>query len=758
MNRRRIGVAATLLAALAMTTGPAFADCSGDDPECRLKPPPTRQLNPHPATADFGHDGPIAAGVLRPSPVMPLVPAEVVPADDPGPPAVVSRAPSISTLEAEDPRVTSEVEFHRLVTACSTQPASCDLQVLAQSLAKLDGQERSVLDLLRSLRAGKATLDQPLALQELTQAADATGFGNASHFAGWSFVRLRQELATGKSVLVLLNVEDKPPRAQLFAMYAIDEERDLVLLEHPAIGTVSVPITDFVQRWKAGGARGLIPGAPTSPSEFDSALPLLALATGLMAIASSAVGETKRNRPREKPLGVGKASSALDSPPDPPLEPWIQVEAPVYQTRRVRDGWKTVTRRKPKMETRRVKVGEKTVYDKVPRSETKRVRAGWRNVSVNVPRFKTVRYVKGYTYRKRLVRAGKRWKTMLKRVPKYGMRRVKTGTRTVIRRLPKYMKKKVVSGYKLVPRRLPRYESRQVQVGWTTVEKRVPRYVERRVKVGTEMRWVRSEASEAPAPTPRPERAQPPPTPQAPTPQPTEPPGPFLSLQPASTPSPRAEPIETPTPATPPPGGEKPASTVATLQLDPLPLEYWKYLPSYQYPVVGDSFPFLKTAVIEAGSRVGTIISGHNNGVVGFDPKKPSLKIGNVRLGLSWKGNTLSMSMGLARRKYQIGEGLGVATYGQSASMKIEWDGWNTTTTAAYNSLSLGIRSDQEDNLPSGSFYQGVYIMEKPYQSLAVAEAFRAVLGAGIILGPRAFEELSNLTGRLINPQPNWAW
>jgi len=68
-------------------------------------------------------------------------------------------------------------------------------------------------------------------------------------------------------------------------------------------------------------------------------------------------------------------------------------------------------------------------------------------------------------------------------------------------------------------------------------------------------------------------------------------------------------------------------------------------------------------------------------------------------------------------------EGLGATVaVGQSGSISMTWDGWNTITKAAYNSVDYTVSGPADREVVCGSGKHGVYLEQKPVQVAVLSE------------------------------------
>lgn len=115
----------------------------------------------------------------------------------------------------------------------------------------------------------------------------------------------------------------------------------------------------------------------------------------------------------------------------------------------------------------------------------------------------------------------------------------------------------------------------------------------------------------------------------------------------------------------------------------------------------------------------------------------------------TWEGESVQIGLRTPKETYALGDSGVVVEVGQSASLGIEWDGWNTTTRAAYNPMDFTIRGGPV----YGAGKYGVYVEEQPIQVVVAFETARLIIGAAVLL-PSILPSLENLLrGRMI-PDP----
>ena len=438
--------------------------------------------------------------------------------------------------------------------------ATCGAAALGMALEFLslsgDGASPSQAALVSDLKSSGLLYETGTGVEELAFLARQYGYQGTSAFHDWTLDQLREQLSSGKPVVVSLGANGAGQPGHFVTLTGISEDGKWIIYNDPVAGKQKVTTDEFQKSWDLGGNTGLVARKEPLSAVDDPLLPWMGLFSALAALAVmskhyppgnefTSTLENIRNvlsNPLRKGLG-GKliAGGSSTSPPytAPPGYSWNKTTLPKY-------GWKDVT------------ITEKVEVPNLVRT--------WAVVKVNrwiekVPVYKTVKVDRGHwayrtvtKYRTERYRTTERYKTKKYYWYLRNGRLVRGSydvwkTRTVVktRKVPYTERQKYWAPKIVTEKRLDYYrevEHRDPVYGWR-MEKQGTR-IEERTKttrawapVGTETKWELEKD-----PTPTPPRLTP--TPQNPTPTPT--PYPTSTATPLyPTPGPSSSPIIEPT-------------------------------------------------------------------------------------------------------------------------------------------------------------------------------------------------------------------
>ena len=181
-----------------------------------------------------------------------------------------------------------------------------------------------------------------------------------------------------------------------------------------------------------------------------------------------------------------------------------------------------------------------------------------------------------------------------------------------------------------------------------------------------------------------------------------------------------------------------------------MPSDFLDPFPSIALPYATEDDVSLTLGVIEAGHRFGWTYVREANGSMTVTPYNWSQEVLGVRLQFSREEMSVRATLPFGQTTvYQTEDG-GEFSYRQSASIEIIWDGWNTTSEVAYNSVDYEISGGSElthDNTVSG--HQGIYVRDRPIQVVGVGLAIEATLAVAFALPETLFGLAEEVVRRL---------
>ncbi len=176
--------------------------------------------------------------------------------------------------------------------------------------------------------------------------------------------------------------------------------------------------------------------------------------------------------------------------------------------------------------------------------------------------------------------------------------------------------------------------------------------------------------------------------------------------------------------------------------------------PSVAVPYRHEDSVAWTAGLLEFGQHFGwTYVSQGDDGT-SFSPYNWSKKILGVNLQFSKEELSVKATLPIGRKTLYTMDDGGTFSRQQSASMKVTWAGWNTTSEVAYNTLDYTIAAGVgDDDRPKVSGYQGIYAKDKPFQVEAAGVAAQ-VAGAVLALSQGALAPVLGQLGRGLLADP----
>ena len=184
-----------------------------------------------------------------------------------------------------------------------------------------------------------------------------------------------------------------------------------------------------------------------------------------------------------------------------------------------------------------------------------------------------------------------------------------------------------------------------------------------------------------------------------------------------------------------------------------LPEKYLKYLPTSTLAEWDYRTPSVPLGILEGCTQDAFHAGVPANPGLRLTPTKAAFNLGRTSVKVGWGGSSVEVALQTPRREFSM-EGLGATVaVGQSGSISMTWDGWNTITKAAYNSVDYTVSGPADREVVYGSGKHGVYLEQKPVQVAVLSEiavAFIALASLAPPLGAKALE----FFGNGLNPLP----
>ena len=164
-------------------------------------------------------------------------------------------------------------------------------------------------------------------------------------------------------------------------------------------------------------------------------------------------------------------------------------------------------------------------------------------------------------------------------------------------------------------------------------------------------------------------------------------------------------------------------------------------IPSFSFTPHETKHPLLALGILEAGAyelwRVGIDL----NPVVKLTSQNFTVDLGRVSIAGGLEGRSFGINIETPSMIRSLDDGGTEFITRQSASLRVNWDGWNTSLSARYYAQDFTVRT-QATLGASGGGVQGIYIEERPIQGL-VALGFVVVTTVAVAtMGPAALDAI----------------
>lgn len=711
MRILRVLITAALLAAVFVLALPAAADdCPESEPACHLAPLQSRQVNPFPATSsgdlsslvdssslnviDFTSPFSLGSGSSSSVGADPVF-AELIPL--PSNPA----APAFDRLDVRQ-------------RYQNPNDVSCGVQALGMALDGLGSPGPTSSALLDYLDSNGMLYDFGTGVEELAFAAQSFGYADSLPFHGGSLALLQSELAAGRPVVVDLGVNGEDQPGHFVTVTGVSPDGSWVAFNDPTLGEQVIPAAEFLTLWSRQGASGvLVGGAPATalaassaqghPSPFNAS-PWMLILAGMMALISNAgLGLWREGVGGMLAQGTGGGGGGMK----PVAKP----------TKRSSSSSSSKKKKKDKK-----KKASKPPAPEPPQASAKgllgNLQSGARGLLSTVT--------------SAVSDAAEATRSKLNQVAASAA----SASAQIVNRLGTSARSAaaaVGNGLRSTLNAVGSAVSNAAEAVATTASGAVS-FLKSELEDLKRASVTNRRSSPQAQSTPSPVRAPKPPEPRS-TPVP---PGVAASSQSSGS-------------------GQRGSTESPTVGLPLVPDNLLDHFPSISVPFEHKDIVSFTLGLLEWGHHYGwTYVSQGDDGT-SFSPYNWSKRILGVNLQVSKEELSFKATLPIGRQALFTTDDDLTFSRQQSASMKITYAGWNTTSEVAYNSVDYTIAAgDGEDDRPKVSGYQGFYAKDKPLQvdaSLVAVQAAAATLALGYGLIAPA---LSTLIGKGLSLKPGF--
>ena len=199
---------------------------------------------------------------------------------------------------------------------------------------------------------------------------------------------------------------------------------------------------------------------------------------------------------------------------------------------------------------------------------------------------------------------------------------------------------------------------------------------------------------------------------------------------------------------TPDPGAQ--GGSYGRVGLPPIPVKYLKYLPTATLAEWDYRTPRIPLGILEAGTQDAFHAGVPSSDSLLFTPTKFAFSVGETSVKIGWGGSSVEVEVRTPRREFSVESTGGTMAVGQSGSLSLSWDGWNTISRAAYNPVDFTVSGPDDREVIYGSGNHGLYVEQKPVQELAATAIGGVAIGAALLV-LSAFAGNPAAVGRLIS-------
>jgi hypothetical protein len=287
----------SILIAFASPLAASAESCPPDNPNCKIEPPQSIEVNPNPLHADGSSIELPEPGALSPQIVPMPLPRRVdpLPLDD-IPPFETLPVP----LRLQDPA-----------------DISCGVQALGMAMSGLGEDAPGSAAIHALLEASGMMYDFGTGVEELAYAAQSLGYEGSLPFYGWTLEDLREELAAGRPVVVAMG-NDESTVGHFVTVAGISPDGRWIAFNDPTLGEQVLSSEEFLRLWSMQANSGVTVGME-SPVPGLTLMPWIALLAGLMAL----ITQTPLARLRKGIGGSLETAGGASPGQAPPGHHWV---------------------------------------------------------------------------------------------------------------------------------------------------------------------------------------------------------------------------------------------------------------------------------------------------------------------------------------------------------------------------------------------------------------------------------------------------
>ena len=165
---------------------------------------------------------------------------------------------------------------------------SCGVQALGMAMDFLElGTEQDAPtseELLSDLSAEGLLQEWGTGVEELAYIARQQGYAGSYSFRDWTLAQLQEQLSQGKPVVVSLGVNGENEPGHFVTVTGVSDDGQWVSYNDPALGKVTVPVSEFLVEWSRQGYAGMVTQREALAAEADPMLPVMGMFSALSAL------------------------------------------------------------------------------------------------------------------------------------------------------------------------------------------------------------------------------------------------------------------------------------------------------------------------------------------------------------------------------------------------------------------------------------------------------------------------------------------
>jgi hypothetical protein len=183
-----------------------------------------------------------------------------------------------------------------------------------------------------------------------------------------------------------------------------------------------------------------------------------------------------------------------------------------------------------------------------------------------------------------------------------------------------------------------------------------------------------------------------------------------------------------------------------------LPEHLSRYLPTITAATSSERNPYIDIGSVEIGQEETWNLEREANPILNITPVKWKFEVFGTSVAFGWRGPSVEIGIQTPKRDYAINmsDQTASVSFRQSASVALEWDGWNTTSRAEYNPVDYSLQAGDIE----GSGTWGLYVEEKPVRNIAHMAMAQVVAAGAFLLPGVAADILANLDKGMIPEFP----